>query len=64
MDPPWTLAPMYRVRWGENGGGPYELVFETLMISLHMVVRHELGDRMPKWGLSEEDHSVQTLGFN
>jgi hypothetical protein len=33
------------------------------MIALSMVVRHEVGDRVLKRGMSEEDHSVQTLGF-
>jgi hypothetical protein len=33
------------------------------MIALAMVVCHEVGDRVLKRCLSEEDHSVQTLGF-
>jgi hypothetical protein len=34
------------------------------MVPFGMVVRHEVGDRVLKRGLSEEDHSVQTLGFH
>jgi len=37
------------------------LVCEALMIAFGMVVRHEVGDRMPKRGVSEEDHSVHML---
>jgi hypothetical protein len=33
------------------------------MIAFGVVVRHEVRDRVLKRGLSEEDHSVQTLGF-
>jgi hypothetical protein len=33
------------------------------MIAFDVVVRHEVGNRVLKRGLSEEDHSVQTLGF-
>ena len=58
-----TLAPMYRLRWRDDWVGPQELVFEALMIALNVVVRHELGDCVLKRGLSEEDHSVQALGF-
>jgi hypothetical protein len=45
------------------GGGPQELVCEPLMIAFSMIVRHEVGDRVLERGLSEEDHSVQALGF-
>ena len=34
------------------------------MIAFGVVVRHEVGDRVLKRGVSEEDHSVQTLGFH
>jgi hypothetical protein len=34
------------------------------MIAFGVVVRHVVGDRVLKRGLSEEDHSVQTLGFH
>jgi hypothetical protein len=40
-----------------------ESVCEILMIAFSMVVRHEVGDRVRKRGMSEEDHSVQTLGL-
>ena len=59
-----TLAPMHRLRWCDDRGGPQELVSEALMIAFGVVVRHEVGDRVLKRGLSEEDHSVQTLGFH
>ena len=58
-----TLAPMHRLRWCDDRGVPQELVCEALMIALGVVVRHEVGDRMLKGGLSEADHSVQTLGM-
>ena len=58
-----TLAAMHRLTWRDDRGGPQELVCEALMIALSVVVRHEVGDRVLKRGLSEEDHSVQTLGF-
>jgi hypothetical protein len=61
--PSWTLAPMHRVRWGDDRGDPQGLVCEALMIAFAVVMRHEVGDRMLKRGLSEKDHSVQTLGF-
>ena len=58
-----TLAPIHRLRGCDDRGGPQELVCKTLMIALCMVVRHEMEDRVLKRGMSEEDHSVQTLGF-
>ena len=58
-----ALTPMYRLRRRDDVRGAQELVCETLMIAFR-VVRHEVGDRMPKRVLSEEDHSVQTLGFH
>ena len=57
------LSSMHRLRWRDDRGGPQELVCEALMIAFGMVVRHELGDRVLKRGRSEEDHSVQALGF-
>jgi hypothetical protein len=45
-------------------GGPQELLCEALMIGFGMVVRHEVGDRVLSRGLSEEDHTVQGLGFH
>jgi len=44
-------------------GRPQELVCQTLMIALSMVVSHEVGDRELKRGMPEEDHAVQALGF-
>ena len=58
-----TVAPMHRLRWRDDRGGPQKLVFEALMIAFSMVVRHELANRVLEGGLSEEDHSVQALGF-
>jgi hypothetical protein len=55
---------MHRTRWCDDRGGPQELVCEALMIAFGVVVRREVGDRVLKRGLSEEDHSVQTLGFH
>jgi hypothetical protein len=34
-----------------------------MVIAFSMAVRHEVGNRVLERGLSEEDHSVQTLGF-
>ncbi|SRR2546427_4658252 len=56
-------APMHRLTWCDDRGVPQELVCEALMIALGVVVRHEVGDRVLKGGLSEADHSVQTLGM-
>jgi hypothetical protein len=58
-----TLAPMHRLRWRDDRGWPKESVFEALMVSLGVIVRHELRDRVLKRVLTEEDHSVQALGF-
>jgi hypothetical protein len=58
-----TLAPMHRLRWRDDRAGLHEPVFEALMITLGVIVRHELRDGVLKRGLSEEDHSVQALGF-
>jgi len=38
-----TLAPMHRLRWCDDRGGPQELVCEALMIAFYVVVR-------PFWG--------------
>ena len=51
-----TLAPMHRLRWCDDRGGPQKLVCEALMIAFGVVVPHEVGDRVLKRGLSEEDH--------
>lgn len=40
-----------------------QAVADPLMISLVVVVAHILCDRVPQRGLSEEDHSAQTLGL-
>src|ERR1035438_9013167 len=61
--PTEALSPLHRVRLFNDGAGLHESVCETLMIVLSMVLRHEVGVRMLKRGMSEEDHSVQTLGF-
>jgi hypothetical protein len=58
-----ALAPMHRLRWRDDRGGPEKLVCEALMIAFSMVVRHEVANRVLEGGLSEEDHSVQALGF-
>src|SRR5712672_1492664 len=58
-----TVAPMHRLRWRDDRGGPQELICEALMISFSMVVRHEVANRVLERGPSEEDHSVQALGF-
>ena len=54
---------MHWLRWRDDRGGPQKLVFEALMIAFSMVVRHEVANRVLEGGLSEEDHSVQALGF-
>lgn len=58
-----TLAPMHQPSWRDDRSGSNEPVFEALMVSLRVVVRHESGDRALKRVLSEEDHSIQSLGF-
>lgn len=57
-----TLAPMHRLRWCDDRAWLHEPVFETLMVSLGVIVRHELRDRVLKRVLTEEDYSVQALG--
>jgi hypothetical protein len=59
-----ALAPLNGVM---EQGGVYKLqesVFEPLMITLGMVVRHKLPDCVLKGRLSEEDHPAQTLLLN
>ena len=58
-------APLNGVM-GQGGGGYglQESVFEPLMITLGMVVRHKLPDCVLKGRLSEEDHPAQTLLLN
>lgn len=56
-----ALSPAHGLRWRRDSGGPQELVLEALVIALSVVVRHELGDRVLKRGLPEEDHSVQAV---
>jgi hypothetical protein len=58
-----ALAPMHWLRWRDDRGRPQELIGEALMIAFSVVMRHEVGDRVLKRGLSEEDHSVQALGL-
>ena len=58
-----TLAPMHQLRRRAARGGPQELIGEALMIAFSVVVSHEVADRVLKRGPSEEDHSVQALGF-
>jgi len=61
--PAEALSALHRVRLFGDSAGLHESVCEALMIALDMVVRHEVGDRVLKRCLSEEDHPVQTLGF-
>jgi hypothetical protein len=58
-----ALAPPNWLRWRHQRSWPHESVFEALVVSLSVIVRHELRDRVPKRVLTEEDHSVQTLGL-
>ena len=58
-----ALSLSHRLRWRDDRGRSQESVFEALMIALSVVVRHELRDRVLKGVLTEEDHSVQALGF-
>ena len=53
-----ALAPPNWLRWRDQWGWPHESIFEALMVSLSVIVRHELRDRVPKRVLTEEDHSV------
>jgi len=46
-----------------DGGTLQQAIAHSLMIALVVVMRHEMGDRVLKRGLSEEGHSVQTLGL-
>jgi hypothetical protein len=56
-----TLAPLHRTRRFGDRGRLQELVCETLMITLSMVVRHQVGNRVLERGPSEEGHSAQAL---
>jgi hypothetical protein len=58
-----ALSLAHRLRLRDDGGRPQESVFKALMVSLGVIVRHELRDRVLKRVLTEEDHSVQALGF-
>ena len=49
-----TVAPMHRLRWRDDRGGPQELICEALMISFSMVVRHEVGNRVLERGLPKK----------
>ena len=53
-----ALAAAHRLKWCDYRSGPQELVCEALMIAFGVVVRHKVGDRALKRGLSEEYHSV------
>ena len=59
-----VLAPLNGVMEQGGGYGLQESVFEPLMITLGMVVRHKLPDCVLKGRLSEEDHPAQTLLLN
>ena len=41
-----ALSPAHRLRWRDDRGRPQESVFETLMVSLGVIVTHELRDRV------------------
>jgi hypothetical protein len=58
-----ALSLAHRLRWRSDWGRPQESVFKALMVSLGVIVRQELRDRVLKRVLTEEDHSVQALGF-
>ena len=61
--PAEALSPPHRVRPVADRAWLQESISETLMIALDMVVCNEVGDRVLKRGLFEEDHSVQALQF-
>lgn len=46
--PTETLMLIHLPRWCDYRAGLQELVFESLMVSLGVTVRHELRDRMLK----------------
>jgi hypothetical protein len=52
-----ALTPLNGVM-GQGGGGHglQEAIFESLMITLGMVMRHKLADCVLKGRLSDEDH--------
>jgi hypothetical protein len=58
-----ALSLAHGLRWCDDRGRPQESVFEALMVSLGVIVSHELRDCVLKGVLTEEDHSVQALGF-
>ena len=58
-----ALSLAHRLRWREDRGRPQESVFEALMVSLDVIMCHELRDRVLKGVLTKDDHSVQALGF-
>lgn len=41
-----TLAPAHRLRVRDNRSGPQKPVFEALVITFTMIVRHEMANRM------------------
>jgi hypothetical protein len=61
--PSKALAPTHGLRWRDGQGRLHESVLETLVISLAVIVCHEMRDSVLKRCPSEEDHSVQALGF-
>ena len=49
---------------GADGCGPRKSVFQALMIAFRMIMHHVVLDCVLKRCVPEEDHSVQTLGFD
>lgn len=60
--PTEALAPPDRLRGSDDRGSrTQEPVSDALVVSLSVVVRHKLIDRVLKRVVTEEDHSVQAL---
>jgi hypothetical protein len=45
----------------EERNGPWDAISETLVVTFHVIMLHELPYSMPKRPRSEENHSIQTL---
>ena len=45
----------------DEGNGSWDAISQALMVAFHVIVLHELPDRMPKRPHPEENHSIQTL---
>ena len=64
VDRAWSAVLTYRTRSATGDQWLQQAILEPLMISLAMVVGHELRNRMPQGCVPEEDHPTQIFFFN